>query len=76
MFDPKEFNQGKSVLGTWGGDNWPDRDFPRYLTLVKSGQLKLDLLTSKIYSLNHINEAIDDLDKGVVVRPLIDMSLA
>lgn len=73
-FDPAEFNQGKRLLGTWGGDNLPDRDFPRYLSLLKTGGLKLNLPT-KVYGLNQINGALDDLEKGHVVRPLIDMAL-
>ena len=28
--DPRELNQGKRLLGTWGGDGVPDRDYPRY----------------------------------------------
>ena len=39
--DPRELNQGKRLLGTWGGDSVPDRDFPRYCRLIKSGRLNL-----------------------------------
>jgi transketolase C-terminal domain/subunit/Zn-dependent alcohol dehydrogenase len=73
--NPQHLNLGKRVLGTWGGDNFPDDDFERYMDLVLSGELNLDLLTSKIYSLNQINSAIDDLENGLVARPLIDMSI-
>jgi len=73
--DPGQFNQGKRLLGTWGGDNWPDRDYPRYCRLVSSGKLTLKPLLSKPYSLHQINEAIDDLEAGKVIRPLIDMSI-
>ena len=71
--DPKQLNLGKQLRGTWGGDNWPDRDFPRYCKLLSSGKLNLEPLLSKTYSLNEINEAIDDLEAGKVVRPLIDL---
>lgn len=73
--DPGQFNQGKRLLGTWGGDNCPDHDYPRYCRLVSSGKLNLKPLLSKPYSLHQINEAIDDLEAGKVIRPLIDMSL-
>ena len=73
--DPKQFNLGKRLLGTWGGDNTPDIDYPRYIKLVKSGKLNVKPLISKIYSLSDINDAIDDLESGHVIRPLIDMSL-
>jgi S-(hydroxymethyl)glutathione dehydrogenase/alcohol dehydrogenase len=74
--DPKEFNLGKRLLGTWGGDNSPDSDFPRYARLVDGGKLDLRVIVARTYSLRSINEAIDDLEGGRVVRPLIDMSLA
>ncbi|MBT9143399.1 MAG: S-(hydroxymethyl)mycothiol dehydrogenase [Dehalococcoidia bacterium] len=71
--DPRQLNMGKQLRGTWGGDNWPDRDFPRYCKLLSSGKLNLEPLLSKTYSLSEINEAIDDLEAGKVVRPLIDL---
>lgn len=71
--DPGQFNAGKQLRGTWGGDTHPDRDFPRYCKLLRSGKLKLDLLTSKVYRLREINEALKDLKTGKVARPLIDM---
>jgi S-(hydroxymethyl)glutathione dehydrogenase/alcohol dehydrogenase len=73
--DPREFNLGKRVLGTWGGDNMPDADFPWYAALVRRGVLKLEGMLERTYSLGEINEAIDDLEAGRVVRPLVDASL-
>ena len=72
--DPRQLNMGKRLLGTWGGDNIPDRDFPRYCQLLEDGRLNLAPLMSKTYSLNGINEAIDDLEAGKVARPIIDMA--
>lgn len=73
--DPRELNQGKRLLGTWGGDNWPDRDFPRYCRLLASGRLNLEPMLSQPYRLSDINEALNDLEDARVVRPLIDMAL-
>jgi S-(hydroxymethyl)glutathione dehydrogenase/alcohol dehydrogenase len=73
--DPREFNLGKRILGTWGGDSVPDRDFPRYARLLRSRQIDLRPLVSTRYSLDQINVAIDDLEAGRVVRPLVDMAL-
>lgn len=75
VLDPRQLNQGKRLLGTWGGDNWPDRDFMRYCKLLTSGRLTLDPILSKPYQLHEINRAIDDLEAGTVARPLIDMAL-
>ena len=73
--DPRELNMGKRLLGTWGGDSWPDRDYPRYCRLLSSGELNLEPMISKTYSLSHINDAVDDLEAGRAVRPLVDMAI-
>lgn len=72
--DPKQFNLGKRLLGTWGGDNVADRDFPRYCKLVEAGMLSLDPLLDRTYRLEEVNRALDDLEARTVARPLIDMS--
>jgi S-(hydroxymethyl)glutathione dehydrogenase/alcohol dehydrogenase len=72
--DPRELNQGKRLLGTWGGDNVPDRDFPRYARLVTSGRLQLDVLIGETYPLEQVNAALDDLEGGRVARPLIALA--
>ncbi|MFO0823440.1 MAG: hypothetical protein U0792_10045 [Gemmataceae bacterium] len=71
--DPRELNQGKRLLGTWGGDNIPDRDFPRYCTLIASGKLNLEPLLSRSYRLEDINTALSDLEHGFCARPLIQV---
>lgn len=72
--DPRELNQGKRLLGTWGGDNNPDRDFPRYCKLIASGKLDVTPLLSRTYGLPDINAALDDLEHGLCTRPLIDVA--
>ncbi len=71
--DPRELNQGKRLLGTWGGDCQPDRDLPEYGQLLASGRLKLESFGADVYSLHDIQRALDDLEAGRVTRPLIDM---
>jgi S-(hydroxymethyl)glutathione dehydrogenase/alcohol dehydrogenase len=71
-FDPKQLNMGKQLRGTWGGDSVPDRDFAHYLQLLEDGHLPLHLMSSRQYSLAEINSALDDLEAGRVVRPVID----
>ena len=72
-FDPRELNMGKRLLGTWGGDNVPDRDYPRYARLMASGKLVLEPLLTKSYALSEVNAALDDLEHGRAARPLIQM---
>ena len=72
--DPKLFNEGKSLLGTWGGDTRPDRDFPGFARNLLD-RFDLRRLLSPPYRLYDINTALDDLAAGRVGRPLIDMKL-
>ena len=72
---PGVFNQGKSLMGTWGGDSQPDRDYPRFGDLLASGRFQVSELLSSPYSLAQADEALHDLAAGRVGRPLIDMSL-
>jgi S-(hydroxymethyl)glutathione dehydrogenase/alcohol dehydrogenase len=72
--DPRELNQGKRLLGTWGGENSPERDFPRYCKLIATGKLNIEPLLSRTYKLGEINAALDDLECGVCARPLIQIA--
>lgn len=73
--NPAVFNQGKSLMGTWGGDSVPDRDMPRYAQMLCSCGKPVKSLLSEPYSLEQANIALNDLASGKVGRPLIDMSL-
>jgi S-(hydroxymethyl)glutathione dehydrogenase/alcohol dehydrogenase len=72
---PGSLNQGKSLLGTWGGDSVPDRDFPKIASLMIAGQIDVSPLLKSRYALSDINSALADLREGRVGRPVIDMSL-
>jgi S-(hydroxymethyl)glutathione dehydrogenase/alcohol dehydrogenase len=71
--DPVVFNQGRSLMGTWGGDSVPDRDFARFGALLASGRFDVRGLLSKPYRLSEIDQALADLAHGSVGRPLIGM---
>ncbi len=71
--DPSAFNQGKSLMGTWGGDSVPDRDYPRYAEILATGNFDLGKLFSR-YRLEDADQALQDLAAGRVGRPLIDMA--
>jgi S-(hydroxymethyl)glutathione dehydrogenase/alcohol dehydrogenase len=73
--DPALFNQGKSLLGTWGGDSQPDRDYARFGRLLGAGRFDAAGLLSAPYALADADKALTDLEQGSVGRPLIDMSL-
>jgi S-(hydroxymethyl)glutathione dehydrogenase/alcohol dehydrogenase len=71
LIDPKELNLGKRLLGTWGGDNAPDRDFARYCQLLRSGRISLASIPATRYPLERANQALLDLESGAAVRPVI-----
>jgi S-(hydroxymethyl)glutathione dehydrogenase / alcohol dehydrogenase len=73
--DPAAFNQGKSLMGTWGGDSVPDRDYAKFGRLLASGRFPIRELLSKPYKLSEVDQALKDLAAGEIGRPLIDMSL-
>lgn len=73
MINPRWLNDGKQLRGSWGGDSVPDRDFPKYMRMIQSGQLNLAPLTGDVFPLESINEAMGKMEWGEVVRPLIQM---
>lgn len=56
----------KILTGSEGGGCRPEIDIPKLVRLVNSGNLGFEGLISKRYSLDNINEAIDDLKSGRV----------
>ncbi len=51
---PNVFNQGKSLMGTWGGDSQPDRDYGRFAKLISSGRFPVrDLLSAPYQPRGH-----------------------
>jgi len=71
--DPYELICGKQIRGSWGGGCKPDRDIPRFGALYREGRLPLEKLLTHRYTLDQINEALDDLEHGRVGRPLIEI---
>jgi S-(hydroxymethyl)glutathione dehydrogenase/alcohol dehydrogenase len=69
--DPYDLICGKRIQGSWGGGTRPDRDIPRFAALYREGRLPLDLLLSRRYELDEINEALDDLEAGRTLRPIV-----
>jgi Zn-dependent alcohol dehydrogenase len=49
----------------------PLYDIPALLRLYRDGQLKLDELITRRYSLDEINQGYQDLDDGKLIRGLI-----
>jgi alcohol dehydrogenase (nicotinoprotein) len=61
----------KTVKGSLFGDCNPTTDIPKILGLYKAGDLKLDEIITRTYSLEQVNEGYDDLVNGKNVRGII-----
>lgn len=69
--NPKHFNLGKNILGSWGGESHPDEHYPFYEKLINEKKLDLSFLVNNKYDLNKINDALDDLKNGKITRALV-----
>ncbi|MHC6231490.1 zinc-dependent alcohol dehydrogenase family protein [Arthrobacter sp. MMS24-T111] len=61
---------GKRLLGSYMGDAVPRRDIPAYLGYWREGRLPVELLHTDTRPLAEINEGLDALASGQVVRRL------
>lgn len=57
---------GKVYRGAPGGCSIPDKDFPLLVRWYKQGKLPLDLMVTRRYKLEQINEACDALARGEI----------
>lgn len=61
----------RSIKGSWLGSARPQYDFPRILALYKAGNLKLDELITRTYSIDEAPQAFADMEKGLNARGVI-----
>ncbi len=61
----------KQLRGSLFGDCNPTTDIPRILGLYQSGDIKLDEIITRTYTLDQVNEGYDDLLNGENVRGVV-----
>ena len=61
----------KRLVGCWYGSGNPHLDIPRLIALYRAGKLKLDELVTRTYKLDEVNQAFDDMTRGVNARGVI-----
>ncbi|VXB58631.1 NDMA-dependent alcohol dehydrogenase [Nocardioides sp. AX2bis] len=61
----------KQLKGSLFGDCNPTTDIPRILGLYQSGDIKLDEIITRTYTLDQVNEGYDDLLNGENVRGVV-----
>lgn len=63
--------QARTIIGSYLGSSVPASDIPRFAELWRAGRLPVQELVSARSTLGGINQALDDLADGRVVRHLI-----
>jgi len=61
----------KQVVGSLFGSGNPRADIPKLLGLYREGQLDLDGLVTKTYTLEEINDGYDDMRSGKNIRGVL-----
>ncbi|MEM8924632.1 MAG: NDMA-dependent alcohol dehydrogenase [Actinomycetota bacterium] len=61
----------KRIQGSLFGASNPQRDIPWMLQLYRNGQLKLDELVTKTYSLDEVSQGYADMHAGTNIRGVI-----
>jgi S-(hydroxymethyl)glutathione dehydrogenase/alcohol dehydrogenase len=61
----------KRIQGSLYGMCSPAKDVPRLLNLWQQGQLRLEELVSRTYSLDEINQGYEDMHAGINLRGVL-----
>jgi S-(hydroxymethyl)glutathione dehydrogenase/alcohol dehydrogenase len=71
LFNLAMYNQ--TLMGTVFGSASPRVQVPKLLSLYQSGQLDIDELITKEYTLDQVQEGYEDLHAGRNVRGVVNM---
>ncbi len=63
--------QDRTIKGSYYGSSRATRDFPRFIKLVETGRLDLDAMITKRFSLDEVNDAMQAMRAGEVLRGVI-----
>ena len=69
--DPHELIKGKKIYGSWGGDVYPDVDFPKFSEVLSKLDFDFTNLMCSEYRFDDIHRAISDFENGDTPRPLL-----
>ena len=61
----------RTYRGTFMGSGVPKRDIPRLIDLYQRGQFPMDRLRSEFIPFERLNESLDLLDQGKVIRQIL-----
>jgi alcohol dehydrogenase len=61
----------RTIRGSFMGGGVPSKDIPRYINLFQGGRFPMDRLRSEHIGFDRLNESLDLLDRGAVVRQIL-----
>jgi S-(hydroxymethyl)glutathione dehydrogenase/alcohol dehydrogenase len=61
----------KRLAGSFYGSAHVRRDFPRFVELAETGRLNLESMITRRIELHEVNEALDAVERGEVIRSVI-----
>ncbi|HXF92792.1 MAG TPA: NAD(P)-dependent alcohol dehydrogenase [Nitrospiraceae bacterium] len=64
---------GKRIIGIIEGDSVPDLFIPSLVELHQQGRFPFDKLV-KFYDLDQINQAAEDSEKGITIKPIVRLA--
>ncbi|MFL4473140.1 zinc-binding dehydrogenase [Paeniglutamicibacter sp. MACA_103] len=68
--------QAQTIVGSYLGSAVPKRDIPRFEQLWREGRLPLEKLISREIRLEDINEGMDALASGTVIRQVVTFEMS
>ena len=71
--DPHDLIKGRTIRGSWGGGCRPDEDIPRLARAIIDAGTNLDFMMPRLYALDEVNQALDDVEARKAIRPVIDL---
>ncbi len=63
--------ESRALAGSYLGSAHPERDVPVMIDLWRAGRLPVERLRSRDIRLDAINEAMDELEAGRMIRQMI-----
>ena len=70
VLDMDQIMNGRTVKGIIEGDAIPDLFIPRLIELYKKGRFPFDRMIT-FYPFDEINRAVEDMEKGRVIKPVL-----
>ena len=71
--DPYDLIRGRHIRGTWGGESNPDVDIPAFARIAQTEKIDLGAMISQEYPLAAVNDALEDLRAGKVMRAFLSL---